>query len=221
MKLILRRTSKLREDSKGRISQSKMSKTLIKYMRQDLEENSYRYQQSKKQEKYWDKYCDTFNKQVQAYGKVDTKDLHYFRNKLNKAPKNLDDLAKNKKNWILLRVGGSIYHMHGKDGEYNLKFVSKDGKYEAVYNKNYILQDEKVSLENMGTYNYASPHDKIAAAHIYLDVWTYGKWGNSSNDTTSKAERRNPNTQDKYTNNPDAQLHRTSTIQKYGFIAEQ
>ena len=73
----------------------------------------------------------------------------------------------------------------------------------------------------MGTYNYASPHDKIAAAHIYLDVWTYGKWGNSSNDATKLEKRVFPNTKVKYDNNPDAQLHRTSTIQKYGFIAEQ
>jgi hypothetical protein len=29
----------------------------------------------------------------------------------------------------------SIYHLYNTDGEYNVKFVAKDGMHEAVYNK--------------------------------------------------------------------------------------
>ncbi|GHV48673.1 hypothetical protein FACS189499_08580 [Clostridia bacterium] len=44
--------------------------------------------------------------------------------------------------------------MYGTNGEYNLKFVSLDGKYEAVYNKNGVLLKAENDPINMGTYKY-------------------------------------------------------------------
>jgi hypothetical protein len=57
-------------------------------------------------------------------------------------------------------------------GEYNLKFVSKNGrKYEAVYNYAGELLDENNDPVNMGTYNYADPSNKLK--HGRYDVCPY------------------------------------------------
>lgn len=128
---------------------------------------------------YWDSFCEFFNSNVLA---VNSRELHYFRNKLNRAPATLDELIKESENWDLLDPDDSQYHMYNTEacydenegvykGEYNLKFVSKDGKFEAVYNYVGILLDENNDPVNMGTYNYASPSDMLK--HAYLDVMPY------------------------------------------------
>ncbi|MDO4792972.1 MAG: S-layer homology domain-containing protein [Filifactor alocis] len=207
MKLIKKVESKSSLHSSGRRDDT-VQKILINYMRKDLERNSNIYSQSKKQKTYWNNFCKFFNRQVRSSHSV-TKDLHYFRNKLNRIPK------------TLMRIDGSIYHMHGKDGEYNLKFCSKDGKYEAVYNRDYKLQDETVSPENMGTYNYGSPFSKpLPISHVALDVIPYYNWGNSPEDTISEDLRKKPGTRGKYDSNQDAQLHRTKIIKFYRLITE-
>ncbi|GHV49392.1 hypothetical protein FACS189499_10440 [Clostridia bacterium] len=61
--------------------------------------------------------------------------------------------------------------MYGTNGEYNLKFVSKDGKYEAVYNKDGVLLTVENDPVNMGTYNHASPDDIVN--HFFEDVRPY------------------------------------------------
>jgi hypothetical protein len=75
---------------------------------------------------------------VKQVGSVD-KVMHFFRNKLNSAPKSLDEMIDfisnnpNKK-WTMLDPEKAAYHMNGTNGEFNLKFVSPDGHFEAIYN---------------------------------------------------------------------------------------
>ncbi len=124
---------------------------------------------------------------IYKIGYVDM-ETNYFRNKLNRAPKTLKILIRiNKtlpinKRWILLNTGNSGYHMQGVDGEYNLKFISYDDFYEAVYNKNGILLDEHNDPINMGTYNYAAGIPS-STAHVKFDVSPYLIWGNTLNST--------------------------------------
>ncbi len=121
---------------------------------------------------------------VSNIGSMDMK-MHYFRNELNIVPQNLSKMISlNKslppdKQWKLLPVKASLYHMQGKEGEYNLKFVSPEGFCEAVYNRYGILLNEFNDPVNMGTFNYAAGiHEKDA--HMKYDVEPYLKWGNSA-----------------------------------------
>lgn len=113
-------------------------------------------------------------------------ETHYFRNKLNRAPKTLKELLGiNKKlpvtqRWRLLSIRSSTYHIQGPDGEYNVKFLSPDGYCEAVYNKKGVLLTEENDPVNMGTYNYAAGIP-AKGAHSKFDVVPYLKWGNTLN----------------------------------------
>ncbi len=81
--------------------------------------------------------------------------------------------------WRKLSAAKSIYHQHGDGGKYNRKFVSKNGKHEAVYDKNGNLVTDD---ENQGTYNYASPDDWFG--HFLYDILPYWFWGNTPSDPT-------------------------------------
>lgn len=122
---------------------------------------------------------------IYKIGYVDMQ-TNYFRNKLNRAPKTLKKLISLNKTlpinrrWILLNIRNSGYHIQGVDGEYNLKFVSYDDFYEAVYNKKGILLNENNDPINMGTYNYAAGISKMNA-HVKFDVDPYLIWGTTLN----------------------------------------
>jgi hypothetical protein len=117
-------------------------------------------------------------------GSVDSEDEHYLRNYFSRAPATLSEMVEtiqNRKsifNWKLLTPDQSALHMYGKDGEYNLKFISEDGHFEAVYNKDGILLTEENDPLNMGTFNYA---DQVYSKekHTVLDVIPYLQWLNS------------------------------------------
>ena len=124
---------------------------------------------------------------IEKSGYVDMR-THYFRNKLNRAPCTLKELLVQnermpvEKQWRLIPVKGSLFHMQGPDGIYNLKFISPDKFCEAVYNKQGILLTEKNDPINMGTFNYAAGiHRKNA--HEKFDVAPYLKWGNAFNSS--------------------------------------
>ena len=120
---------------------------------------------------------------VLSIGYVD-RDMHYFRNKLNRTPKSLKELMSINmtlpidQRWRLLGIRGSLYHIQGYNGEYNLKFLSSDGYCEAVYNKSGDLLTEKNDPINMGTYNYAAGIPSLGA-HNKFDVSPYILWGNA------------------------------------------
>lgn len=68
--------------------------------------------------------------------------------------------------------------MAGPDGEYNLKLLSADGHFEAVYDKEGTLLTQAKSPENMGTFNYADP-TSARERHTKYDVVPYLKWCNT------------------------------------------
>lgn len=127
----------------------------------------------------WDAYCTEFNNAICGFG-VGTEDIHYFRNKLNRAPATRDALIAEKEKWKLLPIGQSLYHMYGEDGVFNTKFISNEGegKYEGVYNKEGLLLAEGNDPVNMGTYNYSSATVN-AILHFGLDMLPYYIWGNA------------------------------------------
>ena len=69
--------------------------------------------------------------------------------------------------------------MNGTDGEYNVKFISADGHFEAVYDKEGKLLTEENDPINMGTYNYFGPND--FNGHKEYDVEPYYIYGNTVN----------------------------------------
>jgi RHS repeat-associated protein len=73
------------------------------------------------------------------------------------------------------------YHRQGQGAAGNVKYVSPDGHYEAVYNKNGNLVTDPV---NRGTYNFNDPVTD-PSGHFKNDVWPYWKWGNGPDDPTS------------------------------------
>jgi len=129
---------------------------------------------------YWRMLCLQFNEYVRRYydngGRI-YRDLHYFRNKLNRYPATLGEMMRvgPRQRWELLLVEKSIFHMNitpfSDNGLKNLKFVCADGIFEPVYNHEGQACDENTDPVNMGTYNYAPPSDEWG--HFWLDVHPY------------------------------------------------
>ena len=173
-------------------------------------------------DKYWEDYCDEFNKYVALLGKVKTEKIHYFRNNLNRVPRTLGQLNANAKNWVLIKSEKSIYHMFptsfSGEGVYNLKFISVDGKHEGVYinifgekNKNKGLACTEITdPKNMGTYNYNGMYYKYGslsvygAAHYVFDVKPYDKFGNVSPKDLPKTGESISNNKDNFYSNKNA-----------------
>lgn len=59
---------------------------------QDLNKDATK-DQKKREQAFWDEYCDIMNQGMQDYGSVN-ESLHYFRNHLNRYPKTWDELKK-------------------------------------------------------------------------------------------------------------------------------
>ena len=129
-------------------------------------------------------FCKNINSLVDRKGGIETAEEHYFRNKLNYAPENIDIMIEtvrlhNELGWRLMNPEESALHMWGENGEFNLKFVSANGIFEAVYNFEGNLLTEESDAINMGTYNYANPSKSIEN-HILYDVMPYFEFGNAS-----------------------------------------
>lgn len=136
---------------------------------------------------------------IYKVGHVDM-EVHYFRNKLNVAPGNLKEMLKinsslpPEKQWRLITVGSSLYHMQGEEGIYNLKFVSANGFCEAVYNKHGTLLTENNDPINMGTFNYGAGIP-VAGAHKKYDIDPYLEWGNTPDSPQKGSAAINAGTQ--------------------------
>lgn len=148
---------------------------------------------------------------IDLKGGVSSANEHYFRNRFSRAPATLDDMVDTILNhpedpykWELMPIDSALFHMNGKDGEYNLKFVSSDGHFEAVYNKDGKLLTEWNSPANMGTFNYADPFTE-KGKHSGYDVLPYFRWTNTpigppvNDHILEKA-------QEQYDNNQKAQI---------------
>lgn len=109
-------------------------------------------------------------------------EIHYFRNILNKVPNTLEKIyainadpnTPSGRTWKLLPYYQAAFHMYGDNGEFNVKFVTEDGHFEAVYDNEGKLV---TSPKNMGTYNYFGPNN--AQKHIEYDVEPYYALGNT------------------------------------------
>lgn len=150
---------------------------------------------------------------VNEQGNVQNTQQHYFRNFMEKSPETLDEMVQmilNKKDnvfgWRLVPVNSTLYHMNGTDGEYNLKFISLDGHFEAVYNKNGEKLTFKNDSQNMGTYNYADSVTELGK-HAKYDVAPYLKWGNVQNEQAVDSDIVTL-AKEKYKNNLQAQNYR-------------
>ena len=177
-------------------------------------------------DKYWDSYCTKFNNYMKDC-KV-SEEIHYFRNNLNRIPKDINELKANSSNWVLLTMEHSTYHMcpssFSGNGLYNLKFMSKDGKNEGVYiniygdnnnNSNKSLAcTEKTDPKNMGTYNFNGMYyNDIGVslerlAHLQLDVVPYNKYGNASKDDLPISGEKHGQNENRYNKDFDAQQAR-------------
>jgi hypothetical protein len=92
--------------------------------------------------------------------------------------KTIIDKENNIFGWKLLEMEKMAFHMYGINGAYNLKFISTDGYFEAVYNKDGILLTQDNDPLNMGTFNYAHQlSDQVT--HYKLDVQPYFNWNNT------------------------------------------
>jgi hypothetical protein len=122
---------------------------------------------------------------INTIGKVESQKIHYYRINFSRAPQTLDEMIKiilDKENnifeWELLPWQSMAFHMYGESGEYNLKFMSADGHFEAVYNREGVLLTKDNDSKNMGTFNYAHQlADQVT--HYNLDVWPYFMWNNT------------------------------------------
>ena len=169
-----------------------------------------------------------------------SKEVHYFRNNLNRIPKKLSELYKNHDKWVLLKTESSIYHMHQTDfsggGTYNLKFISKDGKHEGVYVNSYGKENfnknkglactEKTDSKNMGTYNFDGMYYKTGkisiegANHYFFDVVPYEKFGNVSRNDLPKSNESIVDNQERYNKNENAKEAREFFIKLWKGILE-
>lgn len=169
------------------------AKGALNWMLNDLKTcNSDGHLAEFKESRYFNNFCKKFNELVLNSNLVyklllpggtktliitnEFEEIHYARNLLNRVPESLDRLVAEKENWEMLPYTKASFHMNGDNGEFNLKFVSKNSQHhEAIYDKNGRLV---TSALNMGTYNYVGPDD--ADGHIMYDVETYYKWGNTA-----------------------------------------
>ena len=113
------------------------------------------------------------------------KQRHYNRNSYQegKLPKGCDEAKNN--GWKKMSTMQSSYHRNGKDAKNNTKWVSPDGRMEAVYNGHGYLDN---SPANRGTYNFTSPYED-PWGHFRDDVYPYYRYGNSPDDPTPLRKR--------------------------------
>ena len=109
--------------------------------------------------------------------------MHFFRNTLNSysnAPTKLNDMITlaAKGEWKVFSAKFHRYDYEEINGALNIKFISKDGRFEEVYNmRTGEIVDDPV---NIGTYNYApgSVNPIKFYNHTKYDKEPWKKWGN-------------------------------------------
>jgi hypothetical protein len=114
-----------------------------------------------------------------------TESAHYFRNCFERAPSTLDEMMAIIQHeqggtfgWKLMSRQSTRFHMFGRNGEYNMKFISADGHFEVIYNIDGVKLTEENDPMNMGTFNYGDPvNEKLR--HAVYDVLPFFEWRNS------------------------------------------
>lgn len=111
--------------------------------------------------------------------KIPTKAQHYNRNRsmpLEILPKSPEEAEQ----WGWNDGVAADCHQFTSPDKTNRKYVSPDGKLEAIFDKNGNLV---TASEDCGTYNFSDPtEDPIG--HFYMDVLPWIVWGNDEKDST-------------------------------------
>jgi len=109
-------------------------------------------------------------------------EAHYGRNENQPVmPQSVNDAISLR--WQELPLSQSVFH--ARNGRFlNRKFVSPDGRREAVYDKCGNLVTDNI---NMGTHNFSPPWD--GWGHFWDDVLPYYAFGNSVYDRDAFADR--------------------------------
>jgi hypothetical protein len=166
--------------------------------------------------------CDRINALISRRGGPRTAEEHYFRNYLNRgAPGTLEEMvalvkaSPPERKWKLQSPRQAAFHMQGPDGIHNVKFVSPDGHFEAVYGKGGILLTEANDPINMGTYNYADPARELLK-HVLYDVSPFGDWGNSAATSNSALYDDTMENALRFRENPQAQAAYDTLLGRLG-----
>ena len=155
------------------------AKAVINQMMDDLEENP----RALPDHENFNLFFDIFDEHIRKLDSI-TERMHFFRNQLNvygNAPAKLDDMlnlaAQGK--WKLFSAKFHRFTSKETNGALNVKFVSANGRFEAVYHTG----TGKIVLDpvNMGTYNYGpgsiNPVDYYF--HNKYDKKPWRTWGNT------------------------------------------
>ena len=124
------------------------------------------------------------------------KEWHY--NRLLLSEQQLENLPQSpeeaiRRGFVRAPDSQNLYHRN-KGQKDNVKFYSRITGQEVIFNgQGKIVTD----IENIGTYNYFPPSDKIDDysdiiddfLHFVVDVITYYRWGNAEKDTTPFLDR--------------------------------
>lgn len=84
------------------------------------------------------------------------------------------------------RVASDCHQFTSKDKS-NSKWVSQDGRFEAIFDK---LGNLVTAPEDFGTFNFADPNSN-PLGHFVKDVLPWLAYGNSADDSTTVAQRFN------------------------------
>lgn len=154
------------------------AQTVLNQMMDDLENNP----DTLADHKNFKRFFEIFDKNIRE-SDIITERMHFFRNTLNSysgAPIKLEsmiDLAARDK-WYLFSAKFHRYNYGDVNGALNVKFLSADSRFEAVYN----TETGKIVTDpaNMGTYNYApgSFNPVMFYYHSKYDKDPWKKWGN-------------------------------------------
>ena len=156
-----------------------VAKAVINQMMDDLESNP----NALKNNKNFMRFYELFDSNIRQLGTI-TERMHYFRNILNSysgAPDQLKDMIDlaYRGEWHLFSAKYHRYDYGEIAGALNVKFISSDGRFEAVYNTGTgrIVTDPA----NMGTYNYAPGSLNPIAFYLHskYDKEPWKKWGNT------------------------------------------
>ena len=115
---------------------------------------------------------------------VELIDLHYSR--LNLEGDFPDEINPNTyktdyEGQYLLDVNAQCHQFSAEKGSKNIKIVSLDGHYEAIYDKS----GKKVTdPRDIGTYNICNPNTN-PIGHFAVDIVPWILWGNSAEDSTN------------------------------------
>lgn len=111
--------------------------------------------------------------------------LHWARNRWNAPVADFDDVA----GWTELTPGESLFHRLGPGNENNRKFVSPDGRSEAVFRPGESGDKPSLVTEpvNLGTYNFFGPRLLFGVPHAIFDVLPYFILGNTPADMLNPA----------------------------------